>query len=129
MNHRPYLVSLNVQNLIPNIQNLIYPSTLPNVACRKLIIPPIFASLTGNVVEQNSMYPHVGPYTPYFGSSYQGIASVPIMWYPMSNLLTNPMAPSKPISGIAQAGIVTNRKEFLDEDEDNSKRKHNSKMP
>ncbi len=31
--------------------------------------------------------------------------------------------------GIAQAKIITNCRELLDEDEDNSKRKHNSKMP
>ncbi len=67
MNHRPYLVSLIFQSLIPNIQNLIYPSTLPNVACKELVIPPISVPFTENVVEQNSMCPHVGPYTPYFG--------------------------------------------------------------
>ncbi len=54
-NHRPYLVSLPIQSLILNIQNLVYPSTLPNVTCKKLIIPPIFGPFTGNVMEQNSI--------------------------------------------------------------------------
>jgi hypothetical protein len=90
MNHKLDPISLTIQSLISNVQNLIYPSTLPNVACRKPVISSIFVPLTRNVVEQNLMYPHVGPYIPYFGSSYQGIGSVPIMWPPMSNPLTNP---------------------------------------
>jgi hypothetical protein len=49
----------------------------------------------------NSMYLHVGPYTPYFGYGYEGIWSVPIMWPLMSNPLTNPMALPNPILGIA----------------------------
>jgi hypothetical protein len=106
------MVSLTIQNLISNIQTLIYPSTLTNVACRKLVIPPISVPLTRNVVEQNSMYPHVGPYTPYFGSSYRGRGNVPTMWSLMSNHLTNPAAPSKPILGIAQVGTVIDRKGF-----------------
>jgi hypothetical protein len=52
------------------VQNLVYPSSLPNVGCRKPVIPHVFVPLTENVMEQNSisftnsMYPHVGPYTP-----------------------------------------------------------------
>jgi hypothetical protein len=74
--HKPYLVALPIQNLVPNVWNLIYLSALPNVACRKPIIPLVFVPLTINVMDQNpigfpnSMYLHVGPYTTYFGSSY-----------------------------------------------------------
>ncbi len=75
------------------------------------------------------MYIHVGPSTPYFGYGYWGIWSVPIMWLPMSNPLTNPVAPPKLVSRITQARIVTNYRELLDEEEDYSKRWHNSKMP
>ncbi len=39
----------------------------------------------------SSIYSHVRPYTPYFGSGYRGIKGVPTMWPPMSNPLTNPM--------------------------------------
>jgi len=49
----------------------------------------------------NSIYPHVGPYTPYFGSSYEGIRSVPTMWPPMSNPLVSPTTLPKPVLGIA----------------------------
>jgi len=28
----------------------------------------------------NSMYLHVGTYTPYFGYSYKGVGGVPTMW-------------------------------------------------
>jgi len=75
------------------------------------------------------MYFHVGPYTPYFSSSYKGIGGVPTMWLPMSDPLTNPTISLKLISGILQVGIVTNCGEPLDEDEDYSERKHNPKMP
>ncbi len=105
-NHRPYLVYIHVRSLVSNIQNLVYSSALPNVACREPIIPPVFVSFIGNVMEQNlvrfpnSMYTHVGPYTPYFGSGYGGIKGVPTMWPPMLDPLANPMASPKPISGI-----------------------------
>jgi hypothetical protein len=85
MDHRPYLVSLLVPSLVPNVQNLMYIVALPNVDCRKPILPRVSIPLTRNVIEQNSigfpnsMYPYVGPYTPYFGSSYRGIESVPTM--------------------------------------------------
>jgi hypothetical protein len=46
------------------------------------------------------MYLHVGPFTPYFGSSYKGM-SVPTMWPPMSNPLVNPTTLPNPIFGIA----------------------------
>jgi len=80
---------------------------LPNVACRELVIPQISIPLTKNVVEQNlvgfpnSMYPHVGPYTPYFGSSYKGIKSDCTMWPPMSDPLVCPTTPPKLILRIA----------------------------
>jgi hypothetical protein len=78
MDHKPYPIFVHVQNPISNIQNPVYSSALPNVACRELIIPLVFVSLIKNVMEQNlmgfpnSMYPHVGPYTPYFGYGYGG---------------------------------------------------------
>jgi hypothetical protein len=96
-NHRPYLVSLHVKSLIPNVQNLVYPSTLSNVAYRELVIPPISIPFTRNVMEKNlvifpnSMYPHVEPYTPYFGFGNGDIGSVPTMWPSMSNPLANPI--------------------------------------
>jgi len=73
MDHRPYLVSLTISTLVLNVQNLMYISTLPNVACKKPILPHVSIPLIGNVIEQNlvgfpnSMYHHVQPYTPYFG--------------------------------------------------------------
>jgi len=47
------------------------------------------------------MYPHDGPYTPYFGYGYGGIRSVPIIWLPMFYPLTNPITLVKPILGVA----------------------------
>ncbi len=77
---------------------MVYPLALPNVAYRKLVIPHISIPLTKNVVEQNLVgfqnlvYPHVGPYTPYFGSNYEGIKNDPTMWPPMSDPLVCPIA-------------------------------------
>jgi hypothetical protein len=88
------LVSLLVQILV-----LVYPLALPNVACRQSIIPPIFVPLTKNVMEQNplgfpnSMYPHVGTYTPYFDYGYRGIGNVLIVWSLDADPLTNPTTP------------------------------------
>jgi hypothetical protein len=83
-----------------------------------------------NVVSfPNSMYLHVGPYTPYFGSGYGGIMSVLIMWPPMFDLLIVPTTLPKLLLGIAQVKIVTDHEEPLDEDEDYSKRKHTPRMP
>jgi hypothetical protein len=48
----------------------------------------------------NSMYPHDGPYTPYFYYGYGAIRSVPIMWLLMFNPLINPTTLTKPILGI-----------------------------
>jgi hypothetical protein len=59
----------------------------------------------------NSMYLHVGPYTPYVGFGYGGIRGVLTMWPPMSNPLVNPMASPKLVSRIAQTEIVTNCRE------------------
>ncbi len=75
---------------------MVYLSTLPNVACRKPIIPHVFIPLTRNVIKQKlvgfpgSMYSCVGPYTPYIGFGYEGIGSALTMWSPMSDPLTNP---------------------------------------
>jgi hypothetical protein len=77
------LVSLPIQSPVLNIQNLVYPLALPNVACRKPVVPPISVPFIENVIKQNlvgfpnSMYPHVGPYTPYFGFGYGGVGDVP----------------------------------------------------
>jgi hypothetical protein len=49
----------------------------------------------------NSMYPHVGAYTPYFAYSYRGIGNAPTMWPPMSNPLTNPITLPKLVLKIA----------------------------
>jgi len=75
------------------------------------------------------MYPHVGPCTPYFDFGYGGIKSVPTMWPPISDPLINLIAPPKLIMGIAQVGIVTNCKEFSNENKDYFLKKHNTKMP
>jgi hypothetical protein len=62
---------------------LVYPLALPNVTRRKPIIPLASIQLIKNVMEQNvigfpnSIYLHVGPYTPYFGFGYEGIGSAP----------------------------------------------------
>jgi len=86
---------------------LVYPSKLPNVVCKELVIIPIFVPLIENVMEKNpvgfpnSMYPHGGPYTPYFGYGYGGIRNVPIMRLPMFNPLTNPTTLVKSILGVA----------------------------
>ncbi len=127
-NHRPYLVSTPIQNLVPNIQILVYSSTLPNVACKELIIPPRqpVVLIIENVMEQNpvgfpnSMYFHVKPYTPYFGFNYRGVKGVPTMWPPMSDPLANPTISPKQVMGIVQIGIVTNCGELLDKNKNYS---------
>jgi hypothetical protein len=48
----------------------------------------------------NSMYLHVGPYTPYFGFGYEGVKGVPTMWPPMSDPLANLTASQKPVPRI-----------------------------
>ncbi len=86
---------------------MVYHLALPNVACRKPFIPLVYVPLTKNVMEQNpiglpnSMCLHVGPYTPYFGSGYEGKRNVPTMWPPMSNPLVNPTTSPKLVSRIA----------------------------
>jgi hypothetical protein len=88
-------MSTPIQSLISNFHNSVYLLALPNVFHKEIIIPHVCVSLTKNIIEQNSigfphsMYLHVGPYTPYFGSGYDGISSTPTMWPPMSNPLTN----------------------------------------
>jgi hypothetical protein len=77
----------------------------------------------------NSMYPHVGTYTPYFGFGYGGIGRVPIVWPPMFNPLANPITPPQPVWGIAQTRVVIYHKEPLDENKEFFKRKHNLEMP
>jgi hypothetical protein len=124
-----------IQTLIPNVQNVVYSSILPNVIGRESIIPHVSIPLTKKIMDQilvgfpNSMYPHVGTYTPYFGFGYGGIGRVPILWPPMFNPFANPIAPPQPILGIAQIGVVIDHKEPLDEDMESFERKHNPKMP
>ncbi len=80
--HRPYWISLFVQSFVPNVQNLAYPSTLPNVIYREQVIPKAFIPFIEIVMEKNlvgfpySMYRHVEPYTPYFSSGNKGIGNV-----------------------------------------------------
>jgi hypothetical protein len=63
------------------------------------LYPPIFIPLTKNVMEQNlvglsnSIFFHVGPYTPYFGVSYDGIGNVHVLWPLMFDRVINIMAP------------------------------------
>jgi hypothetical protein len=114
---------------------VVYSSTLPNVVGREPVIPHVSIPFPEKIMDQNpvgfpnSMYPHVGTYTPYFGSGYGGIGRAPIVWPPMFNPLVNPTTPPQPVLGIAQTGVVTNHKEPLDENKESSKRKHNLKMP
>jgi hypothetical protein len=75
------------------------------------------------------MYLRVGHFTPYFDYGYEGIRNVLTMWLAISNPLANPITPAKPISKIAQTGIVINGREPLDEYEDNFEGKHNPRMP
>jgi hypothetical protein len=132
MDHKPYVISTHVQSLVPNVYNLVYHLALLNSFCKFV---NIFVPLIKNVMEQNlvgfpnSMYLHVGPYTPYFGYGYGGIKNAPSMWPPMSNPLTNPITPPKPILEITQNEIVADCGEPLGEDDDFHERKHNPKMP
>ncbi len=50
-NHKPYPIFVPTQSPILNIQNLIIFLTLPNVVCRKSIIPHVFIPFTRNVME------------------------------------------------------------------------------
>jgi len=77
----------------------------------------------------NSMYPHVGPYTPYFCFGNGGIRSVPTLWPLMFDPLVNPTTPPKLILGITQVGIVIDQGEPSNEDDEYFKRKHNPRMP
>ncbi len=115
MDHKPYLISTHVQSFVPNVYNLVYPLTLLNAFCKKLVIPHIFVPLIKNVMEQNlvsfpnSMYLHVGPYTPYFGYGYGGINNAPTMWLPRFNPLVNPITPPKLVLEITQNEIDCSR--------------------
>jgi len=77
----------------------------------------------------NSMFPCVGPYTPYFAFGYGGTGSAFIIWLLMFNLFASIMAPPKLVSGITKTRIVTNHEEPSNEDNDSSKRKRNPRMP
>jgi len=123
------LISTPIQNLVSNVCNLVYPSTLVDVSHKELVIPLVlFLFFINNIMEQNpvgfpnSVFLHVGPYTSYFCSSYDGIGSVFVMWPPMSNPLINITTSPKLVLGVAQVEIVTNHREPLDEDDDSSKK-------
>jgi len=81
--------------------------TLLDVFHEELVFPLVSIPFVGNVMEQNPigfpklMFLHVGPYAPYFGSSYGGIGSALVMWFPISNPLVNMITPFKPILGVA----------------------------
>jgi hypothetical protein len=72
----------------------IWQSKLPPILAFTLAKSQLFR--LPNVIEQNSvgfsnsMYFHVGFYTPYFGYGYKGIRNVRTMWPPISDPLTNP---------------------------------------
>jgi hypothetical protein len=133
--YRPCPISTHVQNLRLNVPNLVYPTTLPNVFCKQLVFPLVSIPLIENVMEKNlvgfpnSMFFHVGPCTPYSGPCYGGKGGAPVMWLPIFDPLVNIMAPPKLILGVAQALIIIDHMELLDEDDDSSKKKHNPRMP
>jgi hypothetical protein len=107
--------------------------TMPTL--KEPVISTIFVPLSKNVMEQNpvgfpnSICLHVGPYSPYFCVSYDGIGSAHVLWPLMFDHVTKIMAPPHSILGVAQVGIVANHGEPLDEDDDFSKSKHNPRMP
>jgi hypothetical protein len=47
----------------------------------------------------------IGPYTLYFGFSYNGIRSVPAMWPPISNPFVNITTTPKLVLQVAQARL------------------------
>ncbi len=84
-----------------HVPNLIYPTTLLHVFCKEPMFPLVYVPLTQNVMEKNlvgfpnSMFFHVGPYTPYFGPHYGGKGSVLVMWFPIFDPLVNITTPTK----------------------------------
>jgi hypothetical protein len=75
------------------------------------------------------MFPPIGPHTPYFGSSYSGIGSVLAMWPPISSPFVNITTTPKLVLQVAQARVVIDHGEPLDDDDNSFKRKHNPRMP
>ncbi len=75
------------------------------------------------------MFPPIGPYIPYFGSSYSGIRSVPTMWPLISNLFVNITTTTKLVLQVAQARVVIDHGEPLEDDDNSFERKHNPRMP
>lgn len=103
----PYPILIHVQNLTLNVQQSIYPSTIPKWPCNKPFVPPISIPIIANLIEQNlvgfpnSMFPFVGPYPPFFGFGYNGMGSVPTMWPLMFGPFANIIAAPKLVSGVA----------------------------
>jgi hypothetical protein len=75
------------------------------------------------------MFSPIGPYTPYFGSSYSGIGSVLAMWPPIYSPFVNITTTPKLVLQVAQARVVIDHGEPLDDDDNSFKRKHNPRMP
>jgi hypothetical protein len=90
---------------------------------KKSFIPHVYVLITENVIEQNligfpnSIFLHVGPYRPYFGSGYSDMGSVPTMWLPISSPSTNITRTPNPIFKVAQAKVVIDNGEPLNDDD------------
>ncbi len=102
---------------------MVCPFALLKSPHKKSFIPPISVFITGNVIKQNPigfpnlMFLHVGPYKPYFRSGYSGMGSVPTMWLPMSCPFANINITPKPIFRVAQAKVVIDNGEPLNDDD------------
>jgi hypothetical protein len=90
-----YPISIHVQSLVLNVQKLVYPFALPKSPHKNSFIQPILIPITENMIESipvgfpNSVFPHVGPYIPYFGFGHDGMGNVPIMWPQVFNPFAN----------------------------------------
>jgi hypothetical protein len=102
---------------------LVCPSAPLKSPHKKSFIPHVSVLITGNVIEQNpigfpnSMFPHVGPYKPYFGYGYSGMGSVPTMWLLMFSPFVKITTTPKPIFRITQATVVINNGKALNDDD------------
>jgi hypothetical protein len=118
-----------------NVQKLVYPFALPKSPHKDSFIQPIFIPITRSIIEQipigfpNSMFPFVGPYTPYFGFGHDGMGNVPTMWPQVFSPFANITATLNLVSRVAQVGVVTNNEEPWDDGNISFERKHNPKMP
>jgi len=89
---------------------------------------------TKNVIEPNLigfpnfMFSPIGSYPSVFGLSYPSMGTIPI-WPQMANPITNVVLTPKPILKVSQIGVVSNKRDLLDDDNTSSKKKHNPKLP